>query len=375
MPYGEQNAVLSLSSFLWVFGRIPLLNQVYDAFYFDGLRSKDRNYICHYLMPSIDEKRVMSIEEQLYGRKKEESITEGCQYVKSSYRRDSASGDVEGKIKMFGANSSRSFSNSSLKTAALSDWVVVEETEDAIAEDEQEVGMETDKTKGSIDGEGNTNEQHVSSHPEVNGTSETPSIQDASILQKLGITATVSSSKTNFSTVSSETPMANQISSKPETLGNNDESESSKKPSSVEEKEDQSFASAVEVNVHEFSSSDNHSAADRTSSTTSEVASDEHSKEEEEELKTSPQQLTSSVSKPECTFNGVPDETTTPLSMSASDQQLKLLTQASRAASVKKEETSSSTTDKSDKIEYEKLTMEAAALTREKWQQAQTSID
>ena len=149
--------------FLWVFGRIPLLNQVYDAFYFDGLRSKDRNYICHYLMPSIDEKRVMSIEEQLYGRKKEESITEGRQYVKSSYRRDSASGDVEGKIKIFGANSSRSFSNSSLKTAALSDWVVVEETEDAIAEDEQEVGMETDKTKGAIDGEGNTKEQHVSS--------------------------------------------------------------------------------------------------------------------------------------------------------------------------------------------------------------------
>ena len=185
----------------------------------------------------------------------------------------------------------------------------------------------------------------------------------------------MSSSKTNFSTVSSETPMANQISSKPETLGNNDESQSNEKPSSVEEKEDQSFALAVEVNVHEFSSSDNHSAADRTSSTTSEVASDGHSKVEEEELKTSPQQLTSSVSKPEDTFNGAPDETTTPLSMSASDQQLKLLTQASRAASVKKEETSSSTTDKSDKIEYEKLTMEAAALTREKWQQAQTSID
>ena len=253
------------------------------------------------------------------------------------------------KIKMFGANSSRSFSNSSLKTAALSDWVVVEETEDAIAEDEQEVGMETYKTKGAIDGEGNTNEQHVSSHPEVNGTTETPSIQDASMLQKLGITATVSSSKTNFSTVSSETPMANQI-GKPETLGNNDESESNEKPS---EKEDQSFASAVEVNVHGFSSSDNHSAADRTSSTTSDVASDGHSKEEEEELKTSPQQLTSSVSEPEGTFNGAPDETTTPLSMSASDQQLKLLTQASRAASVKKEETSSSTTDKSDKIEYE----------------------
>jgi len=266
----------------------------------------------------LDEAQSTSIEEQLYGRKREESIAEGGNYVMSHYRRGSVSGVVEDKKKLFGVNSSRSVSNSSLKTAVVSDWVLAEETEVAIAEDEQEgkedAGSSTDNTLEE------ERDEKLGCDVETMSTQQNSTSMDSSVLQKLeGNLAALPSSTKNSSDETSTIFLDNGKS----------------EDSVTEDKECEIVEITSKVDDTSFKDNPEHP---------SDAPLNGGAKSEAE--KTAP--------------------------TIAADQQLKLLTLSSRIPQDKKEESSS---DKSYNMEYEKLTMEAAALIREKWKQAEKVSD
>ena len=264
----------------------------------------------------LDEIQATSLEELLYGRKREEGITEGRNYVRSHYRRSSTSG-AEDKKRVFGASSSRSVSNSSLKTAVLADWVLVEETQEAIAEDEregnQDVGSSTDN------GQEEEKDGKLGSNADTKSTQETGLSMETetSTLQKLGRNVAV-------------LPPSTVKCSSDEISIENGESEGSLTPDEALKTVNNTF------------------------------------KEDDTGLKANLQH--SPGSPPSDTTKSEGDKSAPTV---AADQQLKLLTLTSRVAK-EKQETSS---DKSDMMEYEKLTIEAAAHTREKWKQAEKASE
>ena len=300
------------------------------------------------------------------------------------YRRNSGSG-AEDRSRMFGANSSRSVSNSSLKTAALSDWVLVEETDEAIAEDDEVLITKDSEQEGTLDQqkvpegtleqekvyEGTLDKQKVSEdaleQQKVSGgtlnqqivsntNTKAASIQDPSVLRKLGKNVTVSPKVLRKSAENGPAVATEDVpEGMPAKIDDEAQNAEVNTESGLDAANDQSREASPVV-----ATSPSDSACVETQVSTA-----------EKKVNFEPKPEANSRSDPtSCASSG---ENGAKSVASGAGEQLKVLTQSNRTALGKDKAQGTAAT--SDKIEYEKITLEAAALTREKWKQAEKNTE